>query len=90
MPNKRINADGENAGGADAAIPVARWLCETLSRSLRFLNNAADEEYPLFALRFAPHNQRIEQMPFGHSSSSALSVNETNQHVQNIKEVREC
>jgi len=29
-------------------------------------------------------------MPFGHSSSSALSVNETNQHVQNIKEVREC
>jgi len=49
----------------------------SLSRSLRFLNNAADEEYPLFALRFAPHNQRIEQMPFGHSSSAALGDKHT-------------
>jgi len=30
----------------------------------------ADEEYPLFVRREAPHNQRIEQMPFGHSSSA--------------------
>ncbi len=29
-------------------------------------------EYPLVAWRFAPHNQRIEQMRFGHSSSAAL------------------
>jgi hypothetical protein len=36
------------------------------------LDNAADEEYPLIVRRKAPHNQRIEQTPFGRSSSAAL------------------
>jgi len=34
--------------------------------------NAADEENPLVIRRKAPHNQRIEQTPFGRSSSAAL------------------
>jgi hypothetical protein len=29
------------------------------------LDNAADEEYPLVIRRKAPHNQQIEQTPFG-------------------------
>jgi hypothetical protein len=36
------------------------------------LDNAADEEYPLVIRRKAPHNQQIEQTPFGRSSSAAL------------------
>jgi hypothetical protein len=36
------------------------------------LDNAADEEYPLIVRRKAPHNQRIEQTPFGRSSSAAV------------------
>jgi hypothetical protein len=38
------------------------------------LDNAADEENPLIVRRKAPHNQRIEQTPFGRSSSAALCV----------------
>ncbi len=36
------------------------------------LDNAADEEYSVIVRRKAPHNQRIEQTPFGRSSSAAL------------------
>ncbi len=50
--------DGEKRGGADAAN----------------LGGAADEEYPLFARRKAPHNQRMEQMPFGDSSSATFDI----------------
>jgi len=39
------------------------------------LDNAADEEYPLIVRRKAPHNQRLEQTPFGRSSSAALGRN---------------
>jgi hypothetical protein len=38
------------------------------------VGNAADEEYPLIVRRKAPHNQRIEQTPFGRSSSAALEA----------------
>jgi hypothetical protein len=36
------------------------------------LDNDADEENPLVIRRKAPHNQRIEQTPFGCSSFAAL------------------
>jgi len=41
------------------------------------LDNDADEENPLVIRRKAPHNQRIEQTPFGRSSSASLGVNQT-------------
>jgi hypothetical protein len=47
--------------------PVSRSVVEGASR----LDNAADEENPLVIRRKAPHNQRIEQTPFGRSSSAA-------------------
>ena len=47
-----------------------------LSRALRAPDNRADEEYSLFARRKAPHNQRMEQMPSGHSSSARLCSNQ--------------
>jgi len=52
-----------------------RPLKQALSRTLRALDNRADDENPLFVRRKAPHNKRIEQMPFGHSSSARLYTN---------------
>jgi hypothetical protein len=46
--------------------------CELIVEGASRLDNAADEEYPLIARRKAPHNQRIEQTPFGRSSSAAF------------------
>jgi hypothetical protein len=44
-------------------------------------HNAADEENPLVIRRKAPHNQRIEQTPFGHCSTTALLGNYRHEEV---------
>jgi len=49
-------------------LPHSSGVVEGASR----LDNAADEENPLIVRRKAPHNQRIEQTPFGRSSTAAL------------------
>jgi hypothetical protein len=48
---------------------VARRLISGVVEGASRLDNAADEENPLIVRRKAPHNQRIEQTPFGRSSS---------------------
>jgi hypothetical protein len=52
--------------------PLSFIVVEDASR----LDNAADEENPLIVRRKVPHNQRIEQTPFGRSSFAALCIND--------------
>ena len=55
-------------------MPFGHCSTAALSRALRAPDNRADEEYSLFARCKAPHNQRMEQMPSGHSSSARLAA----------------
>jgi hypothetical protein len=71
-PIKRIIKNAQQGAkegrGKEAAAPLSSAVVEDASR----LDNAADEENPLVIRRKAPHNQRIEQTPFGRSSSAAF------------------
>jgi hypothetical protein len=68
MLTNRIKITSRCTGSPINPAPGDPRVVEDASR----LDNAADEEYPLIARRKAPHNQRIEQTPFGLSSSAAL------------------
>jgi hypothetical protein len=82
--NKSHNKSLQRTGRSAAALRVSFFgqpLSSNVVEDASRLDNTADEENPLIVRRKAPHNQRIEQTPFGRSSSAVLSLSKNSKPV---------